>query len=43
VALNNVTAVSHPVYWQFAVLLVLFVLVRNWISFSLAAPVLGTW
>jgi len=41
VALNNVTAVSRPVYWQFAVLLVPFLLVRDWISFSLAAPVLA--
>jgi hypothetical protein len=41
VALNNVTAVSRPVYWQFAVLLLPFVLVRDWISFSLVAPVLA--
>jgi hypothetical protein len=41
VALNNVTAVSRPVYWQFAVLLVPLLLARDWLSVSLVAPVLA--
>jgi hypothetical protein len=40
IALNNVDAVPRPVYWQFAVLLVPLVIVRDWISISLVAPVL---
>jgi hypothetical protein len=41
VALNNVTAVSRPVYWQFAILLVPLLLARDWLSVSLVAPVLA--
>ena len=41
VALNNVTAVSRPVYWQFTILLVPLLLARDWLSVSLVAPVLA--
>jgi lipid-A-disaccharide synthase-like uncharacterized protein len=41
VAFNNVAAVPRPVYWQFAILLVPLLLVRDWLSLSLVAPVLA--
>jgi hypothetical protein len=40
IAINNVTAVERPVYWPFAVLLIPLLVARDWVSLSVAAPVL---
>jgi hypothetical protein len=40
IALNNVDAVPRPVYWQFAVVLLPLLIVRDWTTIAVAAPVL---